>query len=137
MDKIQTDTETQFTSKDFQEGLSVQGVQLKLAAPEHQEINDQVKVTWWKFQIITQSIMVHTQVSDEYIHFELMNTTHHIFTVLPIKHLITQDGEPTTPHTLATGTKPSVSNLRVLFCPCVVKDLTAKIDRKALNTRHQ
>ena len=33
--------------------------------------------------------------------------------------------------------KPSVSNLRVLFCPCVVRKLTAHIDVKALNMRHQ
>ena len=34
---------------------------------------------------------------------------------LTIKHLINQDGEPTTPHKLGTGTEPSVSNLCVLF----------------------
>ena len=33
-----------------------------------------------------------------------MYTTDHIFTVLPIKHLVNQDGEPTTPHKLATAT---------------------------------
>ena len=38
-----------------------------------------------------------------------MYTTDHIFTVLPIKHLVNQYGGPTTPHELATGTKPSVS----------------------------
>ena len=64
--------------------------------------------------------MVHAQVSDEYIHFALMYTIDHIFPVLPIKHLVNQDGESTTPQKLATGTKPSVSQLRVLFCPCVL-----------------
>ena len=64
--------------------------------------------------------MVHTQVSGEYIYFALMCTTDHIFPVIPIKHLVNQDGKPTTPHKMATVTKPSVSNLRVLFCICVV-----------------
>ena len=59
--------------------------------------------------------MVHARVSDLYIHFALMYTTDHIFTVLTIEHLVNQDGEPTTPHTLATGTKPSLSNPYVLF----------------------
>ena len=36
--------------------------------------------------------------------FEFMFTTHHIFTVLPIKDLINQYGEPTTPQKLETGT---------------------------------
>ena len=52
--------------------------------------------------------MVHAGLSDEYIHFSLIYTTNRIFPVLPIKKLVKQDGEPTTPQKLATGTKPSV-----------------------------
>ena len=33
-----------------------------------------------------------------------MYTTDHIFTVIPIKNFANQDGEPTTPRKLATGT---------------------------------
>ena len=65
--------------------------------------------------------MVHKRVSEKYINFELMYTNHHIFTVLAIRHLINQDGEPTASHKLTTGMKPSVSNLGVLFCPCVAQ----------------
>ena len=36
MERIQTDTGTKFTSKDFQEVPYVHEVQLALAAPEHQ-----------------------------------------------------------------------------------------------------
>ena len=61
----------------------------------------------------------------------------HIFTVLPIKDLIKEDGDPTTPFKLAKGTKPSVSHLRVLFCPCVVGKATSHVDKKVLNMRHQ
>ena len=32
-----------------------------------------------------------------------------------IEYLINEDGDPTTPHKLATGTKPSVSRLCVFF----------------------
>ena len=66
-----------------------------------------------------------------------MYTTDHIFPVLQIKDLINEDGDPKTPHKLATGTKPSVSHLRVLFCPCVVRKATAHIETKALNMSHQ
>ena len=69
--------------------------------------------------------MVHARVSEAYIHFALMYTTYHIFPVLPIKDLINEDGDPTTPYKLATGTKPSVSYLRVLFRPYVVRKATA------------
>ena len=63
--------------------------------------------------------MVHARVLEACIHFVLMYMTDHIFPVLPIRDLINEDGDPTTPHKLATGTKPSVSYLRVLFCPLI------------------
>ena len=57
--------------------------------------------------------------------------------VPPIKYLINKDGDPTTPYKLATGTKPSVSHLCVLFCPHVVRKETVHLGTKALNMRHQ
>ena len=81
--------------------------------------------------------MVHARVPEVYVHFTLMYTKDHIFPVLPIKDIINEDGDPTTPHKLATGKKPSVSHLRVLFCPCVVRKATAHVGTKALNMRHQ
>ena len=81
--------------------------------------------------------MVHARFSEAYIHFAFMYTTDHIFPVLPIKDLINEDGDPKMPYKLATGTKPSVSHLRVLFCPCVVRKYTAHVGTKALNMCHQ
>ena len=66
-----------------------------------------------------------------------MYTTDHIFRVLSIKDIINEDGDPTTSHKLATGMKPSVSHLRVLFCPCVGRKATAHVETKTLNMRHQ
>ena len=54
-----------------------------------------------------------------------------------MKDIINEDGDPTKPHKLATGTKPSVSHLRVLFCPCVVQKAKAHVDTNTLNMRHQ
>ena len=81
--------------------------------------------------------MVHARVLDVYIQFALMYKTHHIFPVLPIKTLVNQDGEPTTQPKFANGKRPSLSNLRVLFCPCGVLESTSNFDRKALNMHHQ
>ena len=86
---------------------------------------------------VAHTLMVHVRVPEVYVHFTLMYTTDHIFTVLPIKYLINEDGDPTTPQKLATGTKPSVSHLRVVFCPCVVRKATAHVETKTLNMRHQ
>ena len=94
-------------------------------------------MTWRTLCTIEHSIMVHDRVSEAYIHFALMYTTDRIFPVLPIKNLINKDGDPTTPFKLATDTKPSLSNLCVLFCPCVVRKATAHVDKKALNMHHQ
>ena len=71
---------------------------------------------------------MHARVSDEYIHFALMYTTDHTFPVVSIKHLVDHDSEPTMTHKLATGTKPSVSNLRVLFCLTGVQNVTSRVD---------
>ena len=66
-----------------------------------------------------------------------MYTKYHIFTVLPIKELINEDIKLATLFKLATGTRPLVSHLRVLFFPCVVQKAPAHVGTKALNMRHQ
>ena len=45
MEIIKNDYGTQFTSKEFQEGLPLRGVWLTSVASDHQEINVQVEVT--------------------------------------------------------------------------------------------
>ena len=100
-------------------------------------MNVQVELTWRTLRTIAHSLMIHARVSEVCIHFALMYMIDHIFTVLPIKYLIKKDGEPTTPFKLATGTKPSVSNVRMLFFPCVVQKATSHVDKKVLNMRHQ
>ena len=81
--------------------------------------------------------MLHARVSYEYIHFSLMLTTHNIFLYLPIKHLITGYGKPTTPHKLVAGTKPSLSNILVIYFLFVVLKATARVDVKVSNMHHQ
>ena len=101
-------------------------------------MNGQVEVTWRTLRKFSHSLMVHAIVLEVYVHFALMYTSDHILPVLPIKDLINEDGDPTTPHKMSTGTKPSVSHLRMLFCPCVVKKkATAHVETKMLNMHHQ
>ena len=92
-------------------------------------MNRKVEVTWRTLRTIAHSLMVHDRVSEAYIRFTLMYTTYHISLVLPIKDLINEDGDPTTPFKLATGTKSSVSHLRVLFCPYIVRKATAQVKK--------
>ena len=100
-------------------------------------MNGQVEVTWRTLRTVAHSLMVHARFPEVYVHFTLMYTTYHIFPVLPIKDIINEDGDPTMTHKLETGTKPSVSHLRVLFCPCFVWKSTVHVETKALNMRHQ
>ena len=79
---------------------------------------------------------LHGFLTNIYIYISLMYTPDYIFRVLPIKHMLNQDGEPTMSHKLSTVTKP-VSKLSVLFCPCVVQKATKHVDTKALNMHHQ
>ena len=55
-----------------------------LAAPEHQEINGKVEVTWRTLCTIEHSIMAHARFLEAYIHFSLLYTKYHILPVLPI-----------------------------------------------------
>ena len=88
---------------------------MTLAAPEHQEMNGQVEVTWITLRKIANSLMRNARVLEAYIHFALIYTIDHIFPVLLIKDLINKDGKFTTPFKPVTGTKPSVSQLRVYY----------------------
>ena len=99
-------------------------------------MNGQVEVTWRMLRIVAHSLMIHARVPAVYVHLASMYTIDHIFSVLLIKYLINKDGNPTTPHKLETGTKPSVYHLRVLFCQCVVRKATAHVETKTLNMRH-
>ena len=95
-------------------------------------MNGQVEVTWRTLHTISQSLIVHARVLEAYIYFAIIYMTDHIFLVLPIKYLINKYGDPTTPFKLAAGTKKSVSHLRVLFCPCVVRKATAHVGKRRL-----
>ena len=108
-----------------------------LEAPEHQNMNGKFEVTWRTLSTIANSLMVHVRFLEAYIHFALMYLADHIFRVIPIKDLINENGNPTTPYKLATCTKPSLSHLRVLFFPYVVRKATARVGTKVLNMRHQ
>ena len=134
---ISSDSGTQFTSTEFKDECQTRGVHLKLAAPEHQEMSGKVEVTWITLRTVAHSLMVHAIVPEVYVHFALMYTTYHIFPVLLIKDIINDDADPKTPHKLATGMKPSVSHLHMLFCPCVLRKSTANVETKTLNMRHQ
>ena len=100
-------------------------------------MNRQVEVNWRTLHTVAHALMVHARVTEVYVHFSLLYTTDDIFPVLPIKYLITEDVDQTTPHKLATGKKPSMSHLCVLFYPCVVRKATTQVEIKTLNMRHQ
>ena len=51
--------------------------------------------------------------------------------------MVNHDSDPTVPYNMVTSTKPSVSNIRVLFCPCVVQKTTAHNSIKTLNMNNQ
>ena len=46
LERISADADTQFTSTEFKQECQTCRVHLKLAAPEHQEMNENILVTW-------------------------------------------------------------------------------------------
>ena len=100
-------------------------------------MNGQVEVILRTLRTITHYLLVHARVWEVYLHFAFMYTSDNIFPVLPIRDLINDYSDPTTPFKLSTGTKNSGSHLCVLFCTCFLRKTTAQIDKKALNMRHE
>ena len=85
---------------------------------------------------IEHYLMLRARVLEAYIDFALIYMTDHTLSVLPMKYVINKYRDPTTSFKLATGMRPSVSHVRVFFCPCGVRKATAHVDKKALNMRH-
>ena len=50
-----------------------------LVAPEHQQMNRQVEVTWRMLHTISHARMVHARVLEAHINVILMYTADHIF----------------------------------------------------------
>ena len=105
----------QFTLTEFKEEFQAGRVCLTFVAPENHEMKGQVELTWRTLRTVAHYLKVHARVPEAYVHLSIMYTTDNIFPVIPIKDLINKDSDPPTPHKLATGTKHSVSHLRVLF----------------------
>ena len=68
---ISANVGTQFNSTEFKQESQTCGVHLTLAAPEHQEINGQVEVTWRTLRTIARYLMVHAIVSEVYLHLHV------------------------------------------------------------------
>ena len=88
-------------------------------------------MTWRMLRTIAHYLIVHARFLEAYIHFALIYMTDQIFSVLPIKYMINEDGDPTTPFKRATGTKLTVSHLCMLFFPYVVRKATTHARKKA------
>ena len=58
LERISADAGTQFTLTEFKEECQIRGVRLTLAAPEHQEMNGQVEMTWRTLRTIAHALMV-------------------------------------------------------------------------------
>ena len=56
LERISADAGTQFTSMDFKYECQTRRFSLTLVAPEHQEMNGQVEVTWRTLRTVTHSL---------------------------------------------------------------------------------
>ena len=64
LERISADAGTQFTSTEFKDECQTRGVRLTLAAPENQEMNRQVEVTWRTLCTVAHALMVHARVPE-------------------------------------------------------------------------
>ena len=64
LERISAYAGTQCTLTEFTEECQTRGVCLMLAAPEHQEMNGQVEVTWGTLCTVAHALMVHARVPE-------------------------------------------------------------------------
>ena len=62
LERISADAGTQLTLMEFKEEFQTCGVRLTLAAPEHQEMNGKIEVTWRTLRTVAHYLMVHARV---------------------------------------------------------------------------
>ena len=105
LERISSDAGTHFTPTEFKEECQTHGVRLTLAALENQEMNGKIEVTWRTLRTIAHALMVDDRFPEVYVYFSLIYTIDPFYLVLSKKNLIDEDGDPTTPYKLATGTK--------------------------------
>ena len=117
--RIQSDYGSVFTSETFLTYTLNTNCHLTLAAPKHLEMNSVLERTWQSLCHLKNTFIVQARVDESCTHFALLHATR-IFSVIPIRTLRYQD-KLITPYQLLTSRKPKLQQLRVLFCPCVVK----------------
>ena len=64
LERISADANTQFTSTEFKDECQTRGFRLTLEAPEHQEMNRQVEVTWRTLRAVAHALMGHARVPE-------------------------------------------------------------------------
>ena len=62
---ISADAGTQFTLTEFKYKCQTRRSWLTLAAPEHQEMNGQVEVTWRTLRTVAHTLMVHARFTEK------------------------------------------------------------------------
>ena len=62
LERMSADAGTQFTSTEFKDECQSCGVRLTLTAPEHQEMNRQVEVTWITLRTFAHALIVHARL---------------------------------------------------------------------------
>ena len=63
LERISVDAGIKFMLREFKKECQTHGVHLTFTAPEHQEMNVQVEVTWRTLRTIAHSLMVHARIS--------------------------------------------------------------------------
>ena len=123
--RIKADAGPQFISSEFQKFCAKHHITLRIAPPDHQEVNHGAERPWQTIKLIARTINVHARLDDAFLYHAVQYACD-IYNVLPLLGAIHPNGSQSTPFELFYGVKPSISHFRVFGCPCVVKKNTAK-----------
>jgi hypothetical protein len=133
---ICTDTGSAFISTKFIAKCTSLGVKVKAAAPEHQEMNDVCKAKWREVHNNANILLNNAKLGGAFSHHAHAYAVH-ITNVCPVKNVIDQDGNPTTPCQYSFQRKPSIANFRVFRCPSFFKCYEPTFSNKLTTYKQQ
>ena len=126
--KIGGDHDSAFTSAELEKFAREHGIQVKVAAPRHQEQNGIHEATWRNVRNLAFYLLNNGRVPLSFWHYAFRHAAK-LHAVLPNSALTKTDGTVQCPLNVYRGSAISISHLRVLFCPVVMETNTGG-DRK-------
>ena len=117
---IRSDAGSEFVSQPFILWCQQLSIKLENSSPEHQHMNGLTERHYGIISSMARKMLLHACLSKSFTYFALRYATV-IHNILPVKDVIDNEGNITTPFFLFQGKKPKIKHLKIFGCPAIRK----------------